>query len=238
MSWIKMRTNLLDDPRVGAVSMRCNVSVATTLGSLFILWAIADQHTENGLLPYMTEEWLDARVGVPGFSDALRSVGWLATPQDGSAGLLLPEFDQHNGSSAKRRANEASRKGKVRKLSASDADTMQTPCGTRAEQAKEKSKKSKQAGEQVEDDVVIVSDVENAGSASKVRHMRALTLLSSSPIANRNRGEASKLLGKIAKHRDPCTFFRDLLDRADRSNVVKKGGWMMTALREEAASCD
>ena len=221
-----MRTNLLDDPRVGAISMRCGVSVTTTLGSLFVLWSVADQHSVDGVLPHMSEEWLDARVGVPGFSEALRSIGWLEASQDGSGGLLVPSFEEHNGSSAKRRAMEAARKGRVRKASASDADKKQTPSGTRAEQSREE-KKQKQAGGEVV--------FETACSA---RLVRALALLTDSPIGVRQRGEASKLLRQIAKHRDPCSFFADLSDRAVKNGIVKKGGWMMSALRQEAAECE
>tara|TARA_A100001515_G_C4591056_1_gene215945 strand:+ start:3512 stop:4204 length:693 start_codon:yes stop_codon:yes gene_type:complete len=223
-NWIKMRTNLLDDPRVGAISMRCDVSVTTTLGSLFVLWSIADQHSVDGVLPHMSEEWLDGRVGVPGFSEALRSVGWLEAPQDGSAGLCVPAFEEHNGASAKRRAMEAARKGRVRKVSASDADAEQTGCGTRAEPAKSKKRKASQQGE------VVVE--EGAGSAGRL--VRAMALLSECEIAPRNKTEATRLLKAIAENRDPCTFMSDLIDRANSGVILKKGGWMLKAMREEA----
>jgi len=130
--WIKMRTNLVDDPRVGKIALVCSTTEPTVLGALFILWSIADQHSTDGHLPFMSEDWLDGRVGLPGFSDALRGVGWLGTPESGSEGLLVPSFDEHNGASAKRRAMEASRKGRVRKSSASNADKVRN----RAEQSR------------------------------------------------------------------------------------------------------
>ena len=65
-----------------------------------------------------------------------------------------------------------------------------------------------------------------------------MTLLADSPIGARQRGEATKLLRQIAKHQDPCSFFADLTDRAEKNGIVKKGGWMMSALRQEAEQCE
>jgi hypothetical protein len=47
------------------------------------------------------------------------AVGWLA---DDGESLALPEFDTHNGASAKRRAMDADRKKAVRKMSALEPD--------------------------------------------------------------------------------------------------------------------
>jgi hypothetical protein len=61
--------------------------------------------------------------GHVGFSAAMSAVGWLSI---GTESLTLPEFETHNGASAKRRAQDADRKKAVRKTSASDADKMRT----------------------------------------------------------------------------------------------------------------
>ena len=217
-----MRTNLVDDPRVGKIALVCSTTEPTVLGALFILWSIADQHSTDGHLPFMSEDWLDGRVGLPGFSDALRGVGWLGTPESGSEGLLVPSFDEHNGASAKRRAMEASRKGRVRKSSASNADKVRN----RAEQSREE-EKSKEASRGKSSEV-------SAGIAP-ARILRAKTLLVECKIGERQRGEASKLLMVMAKSgQDPCTFLSGLIERANQNNtVVNKGGWMMNALRHE-----
>lgn len=62
------------------------------------------------------------------------AVGWLA--QDGQV-LVLPEFDTHNGQSAKRRAQDADRKKAVRKTSAPEADKKRTREEKRREEKKE-----------------------------------------------------------------------------------------------------
>ena len=209
----------------------CDQTETTVLGALFTLWTIADQHSEDGVLPHLSPEWLDARVSVPGFSTTLDSVGWLEIAQGPSGGVIVPSFDDHNGTSAKRRASEASRKGRQRK-SASDADTMRTPSGTRAEQSRasiEKSREEKQAAGEGE------ISVQTACYAPDPKRMiRAMSLLAESRVGVRQRGEATKLLHQIAMRKDPCTFFSTLIGRAEDPSIVKKGGWILVAMREEA----
>jgi hypothetical protein len=62
-------------------------------------------------------------IGWPGFAAAMSTVGWL---EEDAESLVLPEFDTHNGQSAKRRAQDADRKREVRTSSASDADKKRT----------------------------------------------------------------------------------------------------------------
>lgn len=119
MAWIKMRTSLVTDGRVVSMARAVKAKPATVLGALFIFWAIADEQTENGTLPGHDAASIDRAVGVKGFAAALaaKSVGWLSIHPDG---VTIPRFDDHNGASAKRRAEDAKRKGSVRKMSASE----------------------------------------------------------------------------------------------------------------------
>ncbi len=104
MSWIKMRTDLWDDPRVSAICDKLDTSEATIVGALFRFWSIADQHSVDGLLTTMTPSSLDRKVGLDAFSKALEQVGWLIVDSDG---LRVPRFAEHNGESAKTRARNA-----------------------------------------------------------------------------------------------------------------------------------
>ena len=56
MSWIKMRTDLWDDPRVAALCDKLRVQEAPVIGGLYWLWKTADQHSVDGLLVEMTPE--------------------------------------------------------------------------------------------------------------------------------------------------------------------------------------
>lgn len=118
--WMKMRTNLWDDPRVGAMVDDTQTGEAAIVGALYWLWATADKHSSDGLLVGMTLRQMDRKTGVPGFAQAIARIGWVI---ETDAGVQIVRFDEHNGRSAKRRASES-----VRKVSARDADKMRTRC--------------------------------------------------------------------------------------------------------------
>lgn len=124
--WIKMRGNLWDDPRVSKLCDVTDQPEAMIVGALFWLWATADQHTEDGLLPGLTLRQIDRKTGVQGFGEALCGIGWLADHPDG---VRIVNFDEHNGASAKRRCTDAQRKANSRGVSADDADKPRTDGG-------------------------------------------------------------------------------------------------------------
>jgi hypothetical protein len=142
--WIKMRGNLWDDPRVGRLSDLTGATEAQVIGSLYWLWTSADQHTENGFMPGLSLRQIDRKTGLQGFGAALVDIGWV---EDGSDGITILNFSEHNGASAKRRCMDAQRKANdragVRDVSASDADKetkVSDESGQVAELEKEKSK--------------------------------------------------------------------------------------------------
>ena len=124
--WIKMRGNLWDDPRVSKLCDLTDQSEAAIVGALYWLWAAADQHTEDGLMPGLTLRQIDRKTGVQGFGAALCQIGWL---EDNPDGVRIVNFEDHNGTSAKRRCTDAQRKANVRNVSASDADKQRTESG-------------------------------------------------------------------------------------------------------------
>lgn len=109
--WIKMRTNLWDDPRVSQVCDLTDASEATVVGGLYWLWSTADEHTETGLLPGLSLTAIDRKSGVKGLGQALVSVGWL---EESDEGVTIVHFEEHNGASAKTRAQNAKRQSKKR----------------------------------------------------------------------------------------------------------------------------
>ena len=128
--WIKMRSNLWDDPRVSRLCDITNAKEAAIVGGLYWLWSSADQHSTNGLLSGLTAKAIDRKSGIKGFGDALISIGWVS---ESAEGVQVVRFDEHNGKSAKRRCAES-----VRKMSARDADKKQTTVSTLAHLEKEK----------------------------------------------------------------------------------------------------
>ena len=120
--WIKMRTDLSTSPKVVRISSALRADRFRTVGALHAVWCLFDAHSLDGKLEGYNLGTVDDLIGFSGFAEAMASVGWLVESPEG---IELPRFDDHNGSSAKRRAMEADRKRKGR-LSAPDADDLRT----------------------------------------------------------------------------------------------------------------
>jgi hypothetical protein len=80
-----------------------------TVGKLLKVWRWFDQHTVCGNADGVTLALLDHIIGVTGFAQAMCDVGWLVVTD---AGISLPNFDRHNGKTAKERALTAKRVAK------------------------------------------------------------------------------------------------------------------------------
>lgn len=126
-SWIKMRKNLLTDPKVVRIASACNADRLRTIGALFSAWCLLDEHTQDGHLVGYDFAALDEIVGVAGLAEAMESVGWLERT---TQGIAAPRFSEHNGQTAKRRAAESVRKMSAR-ASASRPHDMRTNCAPR-----------------------------------------------------------------------------------------------------------
>ncbi len=86
-------------------------SRAEVIGHLYNLWCIADEQTTDGLLAHWTIEEVDEET-TAGFAQAMIDIDWLKVVE---GGLQIPRFEDHNGSSAKKRAVDASRQARKRK---------------------------------------------------------------------------------------------------------------------------
>lgn len=139
--WIKMRIDLQSHPKVVRILSATKADKFRAIGGLHAVWSVFDTHSEDGCLVGYTPDALDHIIGWQGFSAAMIGVGWMAW--DGAETLTLPEFDEHNGQSAKRRCEDSKRKKNsrkspqpVRKMSAKDADKS----GTREDKSREEEK--------------------------------------------------------------------------------------------------
>jgi hypothetical protein len=122
-NWIKMRADLFTHPKVVRMMSALKADALRTVGGLMSVWCLFDAHSVDGSLDGYTPEILDTHLHWDGFSTAMIAIGWLV---DTGESLVLPEFETHNGLSAKRRAQDADRKKEVRKESASEADKKRT----------------------------------------------------------------------------------------------------------------
>lgn len=136
--WIKMRIDLQSHPKIVRILSATQSDKFRAIGGLHAVWSIFDTHSEDGVLNGYSAKTLDHIIGWDGFSAAMISVGWMVeTPQ----GLEMPEFEEHNGKSAKRRAEDQKRKRESRKCPQNVQD-LSIDLRTREEKRREEDKSS------------------------------------------------------------------------------------------------
>jgi hypothetical protein len=104
--WIKMDVGLPEKPEVWRIAGICHIDPDAVVGKLLKVWRWFDSHTEDGNALGVSYALVDFVSGVSGFAEAMALCGWLV--QDGII-LTLPNFDHHNGKTAKNRALTAKR---------------------------------------------------------------------------------------------------------------------------------
>jgi hypothetical protein len=127
--WIKFETSTSDKPEVWAMAQSLGIDADAVVGKLLRVWAWFDQQTQEGnavgngasVTSSVTKALLDRRVGVSGFCDSMILSGWMA---DDGQSLTLPNFDRHNGKTAKTRAMTAKRVATHKAKSNADSVTL------------------------------------------------------------------------------------------------------------------
>jgi hypothetical protein len=146
--WIKMRADLAEDPAVIAIGAKLGMDEFSVVGRLQCLWSWADGQSRDGHASGVTQQWVDRKVQRDGFAQAMCDVGWLSVD---NSGITIPNFDHHNGDTAKTRALGTKRKQKerlspighadvpdsVRNMSRSERDKSETREEKRREEIEE-----------------------------------------------------------------------------------------------------
>jgi hypothetical protein len=99
--WIKMRVDLSEVEEVVYLSTLLKMEVFAVIGRLHKLWSWVDKNSLNGNALRVTHTWINDYVACKNFAENLKNVGWLKG-KDGN--ISFPNFDRHNGSTAKKRA--------------------------------------------------------------------------------------------------------------------------------------
>lgn len=135
--WIKMRADLRDDPAVFKLAEILNVDELHVIGCLFCFWTWVDKHAVDGRVDGATSRLVDKVSMTSGFADALVAVGWIQVDE---SGVTIPNFQRHNGESAKERGLKNARQARWRAnnapVSSVDA-TPSTKASTREEKRRE-----------------------------------------------------------------------------------------------------
>ena len=106
-----MQHSTPDKPEVMKIGKLLGISSEAAFGHIFRVWCWADEQSLDGHALDVTEADIDAVARHAGVAQAMRQVGWLEG-QDGS--ISFPNFERHNGESAKKRALATERKREER----------------------------------------------------------------------------------------------------------------------------
>jgi hypothetical protein len=109
--WLKFEKATMDKPEVFEMAGILGIDPDAVVGKLLRVWSWFDEQSRDGHASVTVRTLLERRAGVPDFVAAMISVGWL-TESNGC--FILPNYERHNGSSAKSRALATVRKQKSR----------------------------------------------------------------------------------------------------------------------------
>ena len=104
--WIKWEKGLLRKPEVMTIAGELGVSDYHAAAVCMAVWEWADDVTIDGNIKAKPEV-VDKVSYQPGLAKAMQDVGWLTVVKDG---IRFPNYDRHNGRTAKERALDANRK--------------------------------------------------------------------------------------------------------------------------------
>lgn len=123
-TWLKIRHDLEDAPEIRRIARAAGLDRDAVLGKLVRVWSWFDRHATDGRIPGAELDDLDDKANAPGFGAAMAAAGWLEPDADG---LVLPNWERHNGEGAKERALKAER---MRRARAGEPGELEAePCG-------------------------------------------------------------------------------------------------------------
>jgi hypothetical protein len=109
--WIKIRSDLRDDPAVFKIAAATKLDRFNVVGRLAAFWSWIDKHAVDGRVDAASISVVDDVVSFDGFSDALQAVGWLDVD---ATGIYIPKHERHNIESGKERSLKSARQAKWR----------------------------------------------------------------------------------------------------------------------------
>lgn len=108
--WIKVEKSTPGKPVIRHVARSCGCSLGDAFLAWFRLWSYFDETTADGFVPHFTTEDADEEARLPGIGEAL-SGEWLFFDP---TGCTVHKWSDHNGESAKKRAQAMVRQRRSR----------------------------------------------------------------------------------------------------------------------------
>jgi hypothetical protein len=123
--WLKFEANTPEKQEVFSITVSMGwEDPDLTVGKLLKVWRWFDQQTIDGNASRVTLALLDKIIGVSGFAKAMCDVGWLICVEQG---ISLPNFDRHNGKTAKDRCLTARRVAKHKSNDKGNGESVSAP---------------------------------------------------------------------------------------------------------------
>lgn len=146
--WIKIEAATADKPEVLRMARLLKIDQDAVFGKLVRLWSWFDSNSVDGVVDGAVDADVDRLCHCSGFAAACISVGWLEF-DPATERLTLPNFERHNGETAKKRALKNRRQAKWRASVDGSVDdsvdgAASTSASTREEKRREEKKKQKQ----------------------------------------------------------------------------------------------
>ena len=110
--WIKVRTDLAEDPAVFTLSKRLGLDRFQVVGRLIRFWAWADRLAVDGVVDGVDTTTVDAICDCVDFGTTLVVVKWLEVRGES---VYIPNWERHNGENAKTRSLKSERQARWRK---------------------------------------------------------------------------------------------------------------------------
>lgn len=192
--WLKFDASTPEKPEVFAITVALGWDDPDlTVGKLLKVWRWFDQQTIDGNAANVTLALLDKVSGVSGFAKAMCDVGWLIQDEHG---LTLPNFERHNGKTAKDRALTAKRVAKHKHKgtgnAASNGDSV-TPVVTSPLPREEKRREEKKEVKPPTKPAPLADDDLASQVVEVIEHLNAKTKRNFSPGGKAVHGLVARL---------------------------------------------
>jgi hypothetical protein len=109
--WIPWEIGLERKREVLRMAVKLGLPATDVAGRCMVVWAWAQDQTEDGIVEGVSPAMVSAATGLPGIAEAMAEEGWLVW--DGRF-LTCANWDRWNGESAKKRVKNAERQRKYR----------------------------------------------------------------------------------------------------------------------------
>lgn len=223
--WIKMRNDLSEDPAVIEIAARLGVDEFAIVGRLQCLWAWADGQSRDGHARGVTAAWIDRKVQRDGFAQTMCDVGWLTIDEEG---VTFPNFERHNGETAKTRALGANRQKKKRAGNAVVTEPAEQT--SRNERDKSVTREEKRREEKKEHSEPNGSGAGAPPDSADVIFGLGVPLLTAANVADKS---ARSMLGLMRKtHSDEAVI--EALQRCAAEKPMQPVSWLQAALKSAA----